>query len=156
MRFTIPRSEAQSPLSNSSAADWAEQWIAARKKVTGRECGSCSLCCKLLDVPEAGKPNHEWCPHCRPGHGCRIYAQRPDICRGFACLWLCDSSLGGMWFPAKAKIVAHFHIDRKNGHSSLRFIVDPKNRWREEPYYSGIKEAARRSLRGDITTNKQS
>src|SRR5262245_1293642 len=27
-------------------------WIEAKKQIAGRECGECSLCCKLLDVRE--------------------------------------------------------------------------------------------------------
>src|SRR6516165_9574581 len=34
-----------------------------------RECGKCSLCCKLLPIRELNKPIDTWCPHCRPGHG---------------------------------------------------------------------------------------
>src|SRR5262249_20143690 len=51
-----------------------------------RQCGDCSLCCKLLNVPEVGKPANDWCPHCRPGHreaactGCTTWRCR---CIGF-------------------------------------------------------------------------
>jgi hypothetical protein len=34
-----------------------------------RECGKCSLCCKLAPIRELNKPIDAWCPHCRPGHG---------------------------------------------------------------------------------------
>ena len=42
----------------------------AMKVVPGRECGSCSLCCKVYNVPEIEKPAGKWCRHCTPGKGC--------------------------------------------------------------------------------------
>jgi hypothetical protein len=129
----------------------SERYIAARMKVTGRQCGACSMCCRLLDVPEVGKPDHEWCPHCRPGHGCQIYDNRPGKCRGYSCVWLTESKFGEEWFPARSKIVPDLHTG-KDGHIFLRFIVDPQypNRWREAPYYSQIKQLALRGLHGEL------
>src|SRR5262245_28949831 len=33
---------------------------------SGRECGSCSLCCCVLEIVELNRPAHTWCPHFRP------------------------------------------------------------------------------------------
>jgi len=60
---------------------------------TRESCGTCSLCCKVMRVPQLDppKPSDEWCPHCVPGRlpgGCTIYETRPPICQGFRCLWL--------------------------------------------------------------------
>jgi hypothetical protein len=124
-----------------------------RKVVAGRTCGSCSLCCRLLDVPEAGKPDHEWCPHCRPGKGvgggCTIYQDRPATCRKYLCMWLMWPAFDARWFPKDCGIVVDFYIDKETG-PLMRFHVDPRipNRWREEPYYSTIKEFALLGLRG--------
>src|SRR5262245_3163205 len=128
----------------------SEQYIAAGKKVSSRECGKCSLCCRLLSIPEINKPRDVWCHHCHPGRGCRIYEQRPDVCRGYKCLWLIDSEFDDRWFPAKAKIIVDVSIE--NGKAFLRFTVDPHhpNRWREEPYYSTIKKYALQGLRGEL------
>lgn len=54
----------------------------------GRSCGSCTLCCKVLAVPEIAKPAGHWCPQARKGTGCSIYDTRPEMCREFRCLWL--------------------------------------------------------------------
>jgi len=58
-----------------------------------RSCGSCSACCTVLGVtqmqPEP-KPPHQRCAHDSLGRGCRIYADRPQGCREYACLWLLD------------------------------------------------------------------
>jgi len=53
-----------------------------------RHCGSCTLCCKLIGVHELAKPERVWCIHCDRSRGCRIYEDRPESCRTFACLWL--------------------------------------------------------------------
>jgi len=52
-------------------------------------CGSCTLCCTLLEVSEIGKARLAPCPKLRQGvPGCSVYNSRPGACRGFACLWL--------------------------------------------------------------------
>ena len=53
-----------------------------------RQCGSCTLCCKVLGVGELNKPKGQWCPHCSIGVGCGIYKQRPTECINFDCSWL--------------------------------------------------------------------
>ena len=76
---------------------------------TGRVCGTCTLCCKLLPVP--GPPLHKLagvrCRHQRVGKGCMIYAQRPMACRVFACRWLADRDTAGMPRPDRC----HYVID---------------------------------------------
>lgn len=54
-------------------------------------CGTCALCCKVMNVPELKKPEGQWCVHANPGAdgGCTIYDQeRPAVCGDFACVWL--------------------------------------------------------------------
>ena len=51
-------------------------------------CGTCTACCKIMQVHELDKPANRWCPHCRIGRGCRIYEARPESCRAFECIWL--------------------------------------------------------------------
>ena len=53
-----------------------------------RECGSCTLCCRLVPVKEIGKKASTRCPHQRHGKGCAIYADRPLSCRLWNCGWL--------------------------------------------------------------------
>jgi hypothetical protein len=56
-----------------------------------RECGECSLCCKLVLVreDETGflKPEGEWCKHSTK-KSCKIYEDRPKACSNFSCVWL--------------------------------------------------------------------
>src|SRR5258708_27094970 len=44
--------------------------------IPGRECGSCTLCCKVYNIPEIGKAAGKWCKHCTPGKGC--YPREPS------------------------------------------------------------------------------
>jgi hypothetical protein len=61
-----------------------------------RSCGECRACCVSLGFQaRAGespfdKPAGEPCPHLMPpgAGGCRIYEERPPVCRRFQCGWL--------------------------------------------------------------------
>jgi hypothetical protein len=79
---------------------------------TGRVCGSCTLCCKVVPVPgpPLHKPANVRCKHQRTGKGCTIYAHRPLPCRVFACRWLCDRETAGMPRPDRC----HYVIDIKD------------------------------------------
>jgi hypothetical protein len=108
--------------------------------VEGRNCGKCSLCCKVMGIAEIAKGPGVWCKHCAPGKGgCKIYEKRPASCRDFLCGWLVTKELGSEWYPTTAKLVISSEATR------VIFFVDPAfpNRWREEPYYSLIRSYAR-------------
>jgi hypothetical protein len=62
--------------------------------IPGKDCGACTMCCQVLDIPELKKPPGPLCPHGVPGGGCSIYARRPQVCRDFECDWLRDRELG--------------------------------------------------------------
>lgn len=57
-------------------------------------CGGCTLCCTLLKVEPLNKPAGEHCQHCVVGSGCSIWRDRPQICRGFICLWYANEQFG--------------------------------------------------------------
>ncbi len=57
-------------------------------KPNHRECGDCSLCCKLLAIPELNCGEGDWCALCNPPKGCGSYENRPPSCHDFECLWL--------------------------------------------------------------------
>ena len=50
-------------------------------------CGNCTMCCKLLNIKETESKPGEYCKHCNPGTGCKIYEERPESCRIFECAW---------------------------------------------------------------------
>jgi hypothetical protein len=116
-----------------------------------RQCGDCSLCCKLLGVPEIDKPRGEWCRHCRPGSGgCSIYDDRPPICRGYLCAWLAGF-IDDTWRPSDCGMVVDADYD-ESGATMIFVHVDPASplRWREEPYYSDVRRLSLKGLQGDI------
>lgn len=108
--------------------------------VAGRECGTCTLCCKVAAVEEVDKPNGVWCSHCVPGKRCTIYSQRPPSCRNFYCQWMVEKGLGPEWKPERAK----FALVKTESGRRLTALVDPgfPSAWRRSPYYENLKQWA--------------
>ncbi|MCL2714409.1 MAG: YkgJ family cysteine cluster protein [Alphaproteobacteria bacterium] len=98
-----------------------------------RQCGSCNLCCDILEVTAVDKPIHQLCRHWEPGKGCVIYDQRPQMCRSFACAWW-QGHFDEDWFPVKAGLVVHFSAGAVNIH----VVPSAPDRWREEPWFSTL------------------
>ncbi len=125
--------------------------IATLKRHSGRDCGSCSMCCCLLEIEDLNKPADKWCGHCRPGNGgCSIYADRPEVCRNFACQWLINEGVPDFWFPKKSKMVLQLVVGET--HAELRVHVDDRfpNQWREDPYISWLREEARKGFKSNL------
>lgn len=74
---------------------------------TSRICGTCTLCCKVMEVSELSKPAQQWCPHADPRRGCMIYETRPQSCRDFMCQWLLHPSMPASWMPSYIHAVLH-------------------------------------------------
>src|SRR6185436_14463741 len=112
--------------------------------VSDRECGTCTLCCKLLAVQEINKPPATLCAHCEEGQGCRIYGTRPKQCRLFNCYFLTNKDLREQWRPSKSRIVLVVTPDR----TRIGSHVDPERpgAWRREPFYSTLKKWSREAL----------
>lgn len=107
-----------------------------------RQCGSCNLCCDVLEVAQVAKPVNELCKHWETGKGCTIYDHRPQMCRSFTCSWL-QGHLGDEWFPNRARMVVHF------SQGAINVQVDPNypDRWRREPYFGKLCEWSLNGLR---------
>lgn len=61
---------------------------------TSRLCGPCNACCTgalRLKIEGQQIDRGRACHHCT-SEGCNIYAQRPSVCRAFACGWLTTQS----------------------------------------------------------------
>ena len=115
-----------------------------------RQCGDCSLCCKVMEIATLDKPPGSWCWNCKPAHGCTIYADRPKECENFNCLWLINPKLGEEWKPSRCKMVLVADLGGKR----LVAHVDPQqpDAWKRRPYYAMLKNWACRSasFRGQI------
>jgi len=92
--------------------------------VPGRECGSCSVCCKVLpiDTDELQKQAGVACTHCIAAGGCGIYTTRPRVCRGYYCGWMTMPDLGDDWRPDKSGVFINApgsdippHFENRNG-----------------------------------------
>lgn len=76
-----------------------------------KECGTCALCCKLVDVPDLSSRG-EWCRFARPGDpcgGCSVHDTRPATCRGYECLWKLTSVLDKNLRPDRCGVIFEAH-----------------------------------------------
>ena len=110
----------------------------------GRDCGSCTLCCKVYEVPALAKPANKWCSHCTPGRGCGIHATRPDHCRSFFCLWMTEGWLGPEWKPEVSKFV--LTIDPVSRWMLVQVDPGSPKAWRQEPYQNQFRRWAQAML----------
>ena len=114
-----------------------------------RDCEGCTLCCKVMSVEVLDKPAGVWCKHCKIGHGCGIHQTRPDACRDFYCGYLTyPTELDESWRPVVSRLIVRLN-------PAARWIgihVDPQrpDAWRQEPYYSKLKEWARRAPKSKL------
>ena len=72
-----------------------------------------------------------------------IYQTRPQVCRDYNCLWLRNPRVPDDWYPLRAKMVLSLHEDG-TALPVLRVHIHPRypERWREEPYRSGLRKLA--------------
>ncbi len=112
--------------------------------VPGRECGTCTLCCKVYKVAVLSKPEGVWCTHCAVGRGCRIHETRPLHCRQFFCLWMTNETLPPSWKPEISKMAISIFPD--NGFVYVQVDPGSPQAWRKEPYFTGLKQWSARLL----------
>jgi len=112
---------------------------ALSRVIPGRECGSCTLCCKVIAVADFNKLPGVWCSHCVRGKGCGIYETRPTDCRTFFCEWMLEKGLGPEWKPERCKFAL---VMGEGGH--LTAFVDPgfPSAWRASPYVEAFRKLA--------------
>jgi hypothetical protein len=101
-----------------------------------KQCGDCSLCCKVLDIYELEKPRDTWCEHVVLWRGCAIYNERPPSCAAFQCLWLIDPKLGDIWKPNKSKMVI---VPETPLHVVVYVDKGARQPWMQEPYFSTLR-----------------
>jgi len=114
------------------------------KLVAGRDCGNCTLCCELFDVPVLDKPAGMLCPNC-DGKGCVIHATRPQTCRDFFCHYRLDADVPEHWRPDRSRMV----IRADDTGVRILVFVDGKSpdAWRAEPHYADLKAWAANRLK---------
>jgi uncharacterized protein len=92
-------------------------------------CGTCTMCCKVMEIPELKKPRGRWCAHCEAGSGCTVYADRPDRCRDFKCVWLMAREAGNAMpdamRPDRSKVVLSWTMPGRVKEPGILAHVDP-------------------------------
>lgn len=108
----------------------------------GKDCGDCTVCCTIMEVPALAKAAHTRCRHVLTTGGCGVYADRPNACRVFDCGYLQNPELGDEWRPDRAGFLMYF----SDGAPRLNVVVhlEAENSWRREPYLSQLREWSRR------------
>ncbi|MHC2106546.1 MULTISPECIES: hypothetical protein [unclassified Methylobacterium] len=79
--------------------------------VPGRSCGSCTACCRILEIKALAKPAGILCRH-NSGRDCGIYPERPEACVQWHCLWRRIAALPDALRPDRAGVV--FALERRN------------------------------------------
>ena len=112
--------------------------------VPGRTCGTCMLCCTVMNVEELNKPSGVTCSYAITGRGCTIREQRPRSCRRFFCGWRLDPNIDSMWKPS----ICGFVLTISLRYQSMLVMVDPARplAWKELPYYGRLKEWSARAF----------
>lgn len=74
-----------------------------------RECGGCTLCCKLLPIPPLNKLAGIKCKFQRHNKGCTVHGtvEQPRACQVWHCRWLLNDDAGKLSRPDRA----HYVID---------------------------------------------
>ncbi|MFK4499668.1 hypothetical protein ABIF86_003959 [Bradyrhizobium japonicum] len=111
--------------------------LSEARTVSGKECGSCTLCCKVYNVVELGKAAGKWCSHCKPGRGCTIHDKLPSECAAFNCLWKTEPTMSMQWKPDQSKMVLTLHPETNN----IQVVVDPglPSAWTRQPYHGQLR-----------------
>lgn len=112
---------------------------AAGQTANVRSCGSCTMCCKLIEAPELKKAAHVWCGHVKKGSGCGVHAQRPLSCAVFQCFWTFNPALSDEWRPDRARFIVSVET---GGGLVITLDKAQPTAWRREPYHSQIRRWA--------------
>ncbi len=121
------------------------------------DCGSCNLCCRLLDIQSLAKPAHILCWNTGLHGGCKVHGKdKPEVCVGFKCIWLQSQELtdpaarGARWMrPDQCHVM--FILDPEN-HQHRFCHVDPGHRmaWRQPPVSDYIDELLENGITIDV------
>jgi hypothetical protein len=121
-------------------------WLERRRgvPVKGCACAGCTLCCKLLAVPELEKPAGQWCQNCAVGVGCLVHDEgQPVGCKEWNCWWRVEARVGDHWRPDRCGMVLSYTP------SQLQVHVGPArpDEWRKEPYLGDLMQWSRECLK---------
>lgn len=93
-------------------------------------CGECGECCKAFAIPGLKKAAGVTCRHFNSGAKCTVYADRPQTCRAYQCLWLKMSedkrfdNPSPALRPDRCGVIIDIREEREG--STITLTVDPK------------------------------
>ena len=83
--------------------------------VRGVECRQCGTCCVAPDISTLGKPCGVRCRHLDATHRCRIYEERPAVCRGYRSDGLCQQIAAPLLDERVSRYLGLFGIRPEGG-----------------------------------------
>jgi hypothetical protein len=92
---------------------------------------------------EPPKPERVRCAHCSTD-GCGIYDDRPEVCRGFQCLWLASQRIPGHALPPAMRPDRSGVVLDLNEAMTVIAHTERPNSWRREPMRSWLLSKAAR------------
>jgi len=122
-----------------------------------RQCGGCTLCCRLMPIPPLNKLANVKCEFARHGKGCTVHdtAQQPNACKVWHCRWLLNDDAEKLSRPDRAHYVIDMLPDEiniinqetgeKKRWMAIQVWVDPKfpEAWQEDrEFYEWVKRKA--------------
>ena len=137
-RRALGREAAAAPPAPAPADDWNATY--RPPIVPGKSCGSCTLCCKVMGIPEIKKRAWEQCSHVGDGVGCKIYSERPMSCRQFICGWLLDPNMGPDLKPEVCHVVTYQRVGQ---HIVATCDADYPGAWRAPNVLEFLQRLAR-------------
>jgi hypothetical protein len=109
-------------------------------------CGTCTLCCTLMKVTmEPPKPARARCCHYSV-LGCGIYADRPEPCRTFECMWLASHRAPDFTLPADMRPDRSGIVIDMNSVGTILAHCEQGDSWKREPMASLLRRYASQTL----------
>lgn len=108
-----------------------------------------------MKVHELSKPANTWCTHCDENQGCAIYAERPESCRVYECLWFksqrFDKPLPAALRPDRTHVV----IGTVNNGNEIVLYVPPDrpDAWQAPEFSTAIAQFYSRGIPVHVSCN---
>lgn len=108
-----------------------------------------------MKVHELSKPANTWCTHCETAKGCAIYADRPQSCRVYECLWLRSQAFDKPLAPALRPDRSRVVIGTLNHGNDIVLYVPPEqpNAWQAPEFSATIAQFYTRGIPVHVSCN---
>lgn len=126
---------------------------------TERQCGSCTMCCKLLDVKGLTERN-SWCKQCDIGKGCKKYEELETFspaCNSFQCVWKMAGAMPEELRPDKSRCIVTPPAHGDDQYTDLLIHVPPDrpDAWNKGEFGRWLKAACGEGLGAIISVGDE-